>query len=324
MTICTQPGPPQTRSMRTVGLLLMLLATRPLCAASTYKALNRPSQQAVAQEYRDAQKSHAAHTPRGAAAQSIPCDVSGFDAVRTLQQELAAAGRLSTRPLVINAGAGHTGTRTISSVLREFGMRVLHWTSGDPKLELMRVLGAVEPEEYSKINFVKLLANYDAVLDMPVVQFFPYILAAFPRARVLHTVRDPRDWAESRARHYLGAPKPFAALQAKLDDIPPPGHRWGQNGHWTEDMWNGSMYPLGLKQHTNPAQTYADAIAYSAQNAYYRCITPPSQYMMVNVFAGDMCVSAFLPQLAAFLNVTSSINLTGIVVKECGAHPGLA
>lgn len=261
------------------------------------------------------------NTSISAVAQSNPCDVSGFDAMRTLRQELAAAGRLSTRPLVINAGAGHTGTRTLSSLLRQFGKRVLHWNTGDPKLALMRVLGAVEPEEYSKINFVELLANYDAVLDMPVTQFFPYILAAFPRARVLHTVRDPLDWVTSRARHWLGAPKPFAALQAKLDDIPPPGHRWVEHGHWTEDMWNGSMHPLGLKQHTNPAQTHADAIAYSAQNAYYRCITPPAQYMMINVLAGDMCVSAFLPRLAAFLNVTSSINLTGIVVSECGAHP---
>lgn len=32
--------------------------------------------------------------------------------------------------------------------------------------------------------------DYDAILDTPTTQIFPFLLAAFPRARVIHTVRD--------------------------------------------------------------------------------------------------------------------------------------
>ena len=32
-----------------------------------------------------------------------------------------------------------------------------------------------------------------------------------------------------------------------------------------------------------------------------RCITPPSQYLLLNAFTGDMCRTEFLPTLAAFV-----------------------
>ena len=46
---------------------------------------------------------------------------------------------------------------------------------------------------------------------------------------------------------------------------------------------------------------FADAIAFSAQNTYHRCITPPSQYLLLDAFNGDMCRPEFLPTLAAFV-----------------------
>ena len=46
---------------------------------------------------------------------------------------------------------------------------------------------------------------------------------------------------------------------------------------------------------------FADAIAFSAQNTYHRCITPPSQYLLLDAFSGDMCRPKFLPTLAAFV-----------------------
>ena len=37
------------------------------------------------------------------------------------------------------------------------------------------------------------------------------------------------------------------------------------------------------------------------QNTYHRCITPPSQYLLLDAFTGDMCRHEFLPTLAAFV-----------------------
>ena len=46
---------------------------------------------------------------------------------------------------------------------------------------------------------------------------------------------------------------------------------------------------------------FADAIAFSAQNTYHRCITPPSQYLLLDPFNGGMCRPEFLATLAAFV-----------------------
>ena len=45
-------------------------------------------------------------------------------------------------------------------------------------------------------------------------------------------------------------------------------------------------------------------VAYSAENAYYRCITPPAQYLYLQPFKGDLCKPGFVSKLAAFVNAT--------------------
>jgi len=223
-----------------------------------------------------------------------------------LRQELTAANRTSQRTLVVGAGEGTTGTRSLAAGLRMLGMRVLHWS--DPGL--MELLAQTEPENYVDLDFVQLLYKYDAVLDLPIAQFFPYILAAFPMARVIHTVRDPLEWTIRRAsaeRHHFtnsnmtdsGDPKPLVALHAKLDAIAPP------NVTWKTDPWNWAKYgrfdeKLGLRTLANRSRYFANAIAYSAQNVYYRCITPPEQYMLLNVLGGDLCAPYFVSRLLAF------------------------
>ena len=56
--------------------------------------------------------------------------------------------------------------------------------------------------------------------------------------------------------------------------------------------------PRGLRA------THALAIAYSAQNAYYGCITPKAQYWRLNAFEGDMCDPSFMRELSKFINRT--------------------
>ena len=60
---------------------------------------------------------------------------------------------------------------------------------------------------------------------------------------------------------------------------------------------------LSLEDH-NRSGRFADAIAFSQQNIFYRCITPLSQYFLVNAFKGDMCRPSFPAELAAFVNRT--------------------
>ena len=42
----------------------------------------------------------------------------------------------------------------------------------------------------------------DAVLDTPVVEFYNEILLAYPNARVVLTIREPRSWLKSQQKFY--------------------------------------------------------------------------------------------------------------------------
>ena len=78
----------------------------------------------------------------------------------------------------------------------------------------MSTVFAAEPHEYAEIDLPRRLHKFDAILDTPVPQLFPFLLAAFPNARVVHTVRDSMDWVKARTRRH--SPKPGAALLSSL------------------------------------------------------------------------------------------------------------
>ena len=176
-----------------------------------------------------------------AASLSAACAVSGFDAASALSRELAVRGRTSLRRLIVGAGEGTSGTSSLARVLVEhFRLRVMHADSSPLAWETLARMASVEPSEYGGIDFVRLLEPFDAVLDTPVAQLFPFILAAFPRARVLHTVRDAHDWVAHRSE-FRGTPKPFAAWLAKLNDIPPKPYTWATRvRHWKDGASSGS------------------------------------------------------------------------------------
>mgnify|MGYP002701152510 CR=1 FL=1 len=51
----------------------------------------------------------------------------------------------------------------------------------------------------------------DAILDSPAMDHMPWILADYPRAKVILTVRDPHRWALRRIRSHRCSAPPFLA-----------------------------------------------------------------------------------------------------------------
>ena len=49
------------------------------------------------------------------------------------------------------------------------------------------------------------------MLDSPIVDYLPFLLDAYPNARLIFTHRDPAQWAARRARMHPCSPPPFAA-----------------------------------------------------------------------------------------------------------------
>jgi hypothetical protein len=55
-------------------------------------------------------------------------------------------------------------------------------------------------EGRSDMDWHKLLEGYDATADLPAALYYRELLAAFPEARVILTVRDPEKWWQSTAK----------------------------------------------------------------------------------------------------------------------------
>ena len=113
---------------------------------------------------------------------------------------------------VIGAGLGRTGTLSLHAALERLGFapcehmtncfanpdRFAHW------LEAARRKRAGEP-----IDWRPLFAGYRATVDWPAVYFWRELIAAYPEAKVILTVRDPDRWYDS-ARTTI-----YAATQAR-------------------------------------------------------------------------------------------------------------
>ena len=225
---------------------------------------------------------------------------AGFDALSSLRDEMRARGHVSDRALVIGPGEGTTATRTLKEAFQHLGLRTCHMC----KSEFTRTVLESEPSAYATLDFPSLLKDYDAIVDTPVAQLFPFILAAFPNAKVVHTVREATEWAAKRAREH-GSPKVGAALIASLSRARVPAAfleaKWNESAGATLDELSFRRPWENSSCDATRSACFADAIAFSAQNTYHRCITPPSQYLLLDAFNGDMCRPEFLPTLAAFV-----------------------
>ena len=239
----------------------------------------------------------------------------GFDAVSALRREYASRGRVSARALIVGAGEGDSGTASLNVALQSLGVRTHHYD-----LRLTKLLSTFEPESYASLDWPELLRGYDAVVDQPHTQFFPLIFAAFPNARVLHTVREPLEWVSRRSHRHGGiAPKPVSSLLARMQLNPHAARR--PEARPTANATAAQRF--GLLWPTRGRAAHSYAIAYAMQNAYYRCIVPVPQYMLLRPLDGDYCRPSFMPRLAAFVNRTASLD-PRYCVKLCPCSPGSA
>ena len=131
----------------------------------------------------------------------------------------------SPHPLLIGASPGTTGSMSLYAALMTLGVSTVHYTRlfnattgteltsydqsprGGPVQFIRPLFHETHPAPpvdlpgARKID-LRFLAATDALLDTPSTELFFDLLATFPHARVVLTVRDPLSWARSRrARH---------------------------------------------------------------------------------------------------------------------------
>lgn len=117
---------------------------------------------------------------------------------------------------VIGAGFGRTGTTSLKAALERLGF--------GPSYSLTEVFENPEHVGFweaarrkEKVVWEEFLRAYEVAVDWPACSFYEELMAAFPEASVILTVRDPEPWYESmrstiyQLRKLTGGPLPVRA-----------------------------------------------------------------------------------------------------------------
>lgn len=116
---------------------------------------------------------------------------------------------------IIGAGFGRTGTMSIKAALEKLGLAPCHHMSEvfahPEQIPQWHAAGRGET-----IDWRAFVGGYPALIDWPSAHFWRELMAAFPEASVLLTVRDPEAWWNSFSETILqvlgGPPPPDPAL----------------------------------------------------------------------------------------------------------------
>lgn len=97
---------------------------------------------------------------------------------------------------VIGAGFGRTGTLSLKMALEQLGFGPCH--------HMVEVMAHPETIEFwrraaegQKIDWEEIYKDYRATVDWPGCHFYKQLAAAYPQAKVVLSVRDPKKWLES-------------------------------------------------------------------------------------------------------------------------------
>jgi hypothetical protein len=119
---------------------------------------------------------------------------------------------------VIGTGYGRTGTTSLEAALVQLGFGPCFNAADvfrNPKF-IRPLLGAVEG---GSTNWGDILAGYESLVSEPAAACWRELVAYYPKAKVVHTVRDPERWVDSiqrtlfRRRRHLNSLYGRAAVQ---------------------------------------------------------------------------------------------------------------
>jgi hypothetical protein len=97
---------------------------------------------------------------------------------------------------VIGAGFGRTGTTSLREALQVLGFRpCYHMQTALVRPSHLRFW--VRAKEDGPVDFQAFFRHYRAAVDWPACEFYRQLMAAFPEAKIVLTLRDPDDWYDS-------------------------------------------------------------------------------------------------------------------------------
>jgi hypothetical protein len=144
---------------------------------------------------------------------------------------------------VIGAGFGRTGTMSLKVALEELGI--------GPCYHMIELFGHPEHVELweaasqgKAVNWDELFSGYRATTDWPACSFYKELMAKYPDAKVILTVRDPYGWYESTYNTIYGMRRMVSSPIFRLAGVFRPGMgraAWMNDRLIWEDTFGGSL-----------------------------------------------------------------------------------
>lgn len=226
---------------------------------------------------------------------------------------------------VIGAGFGRTGTLSLKLALERLGFAPCEHMTGmfdepgriDLWLEAARRKTAGEP-----IDWDPLFAGYAATVDWPGAFFWRELVAAFPAAKVLLTVRDPDCWYASAHDTILRLDEPRAADGAPLPLAPEVAARRARMNPLLE-----AVLFQGTFQGRASDEAFAKAV-FREHNAAVQAAVPADRLLVYEVSQGWEPLCRFLdvavPAGEPFPQVNDTASFRARVNRFAATAPGNA
>lgn len=116
---------------------------------------------------------------------------------------------------VIGSGVGRTGTHSLKLALEQLGFNKCYHM-----MELFQhpegLIYFQKAERGEAVDWDKLFEGYKSAVDYPVARYYKQLIAAYPNAKIIHTVRDAESWYQSAIETIFWATKPSFGRMLKL------------------------------------------------------------------------------------------------------------
>jgi hypothetical protein len=186
---------------------------------------------------------------------------------------------------VIGAGFGRTGTLSLKYALEQLGFGPCYHmieTRDHPEHDAMWLALARGDSD----DWHAALDGYAASVDWPAIMIWKELAAAYPKANVILTVRDPERWYESASKTIFARMREFAEALARDDaeSIDPArrSHMRMVNAVVVDKAFGGDL------GHDHAIQVF------NAHNAEVRRAIPPERLLVYEAGQGWEPLCAFL------------------------------
>lgn len=120
---------------------------------------------------------------------------------------------------VIGSGFGRTGTMSLKLALEQLGLGPCYHMVEVFKNPAAPDMWSQAALDLAKADWGQIFAGYNSTVDWPNATYYKELADAYPKAKVVHTERDPDDWyASTQATIFMdrGTPDPTNPFQRMI------------------------------------------------------------------------------------------------------------